>query len=244
MKKILVIGESCRDVFVYCDALRLAPDVPIPVLNVVHEVENFGMAKNVYRNIVNKFSNCDLITNYNWNEITKTRYVHDKTNHTFFRVDSASPMPVFNFTDIEYHKYDVVVIADYNKGFLEKHNIRYICEQHPFVFVDTKKKVGSFLDNAFVIKINDSEYNNSIQEPAFQYLKDKIVHTIGAGGAFYQNIHFPTESVEVKDSSGAGDTFMAGLVIKWIETRKMSEAIKYANQCATEAVKHRGVTSI
>ena len=34
MKKILVIGDSSRDVFVYCDALRLCPDVPVPVLNV------------------------------------------------------------------------------------------------------------------------------------------------------------------------------------------------------------------
>ena len=31
MKSILVIGESSRDVFVYCDALRLCPDVPVPV---------------------------------------------------------------------------------------------------------------------------------------------------------------------------------------------------------------------
>ena len=29
---ILVIGESCRDVFIYCDANRLCPDVPVPVL--------------------------------------------------------------------------------------------------------------------------------------------------------------------------------------------------------------------
>ena len=48
MKKVLVIGESCRDVFIYCDALRLCPDVPVPVLNIKNEVDNPGMAKNVY----------------------------------------------------------------------------------------------------------------------------------------------------------------------------------------------------
>ena len=51
MKKVLVIGESCRDVFIYCDALRLCPDVPVPVLNIKNEVDNPGMAKNVHLNI-------------------------------------------------------------------------------------------------------------------------------------------------------------------------------------------------
>ena len=32
MSRVLVVGESCKDVFVYCDAMRLAPDVPVPVL--------------------------------------------------------------------------------------------------------------------------------------------------------------------------------------------------------------------
>ena len=50
--KILVIGDSCRDIFVYCDVDRLCPDLPVPILNVVDQTENGGMAKNVQRNIV------------------------------------------------------------------------------------------------------------------------------------------------------------------------------------------------
>ena len=37
MKKILIIGESCKDIFVYCNANRLAPDLPIPVLSVIEK---------------------------------------------------------------------------------------------------------------------------------------------------------------------------------------------------------------
>ena len=88
MKKVLVIGESCRDVFIYCDALRLCPDVPVPVLNIKNETDNPGMAKNVYMNIKSLIDDCDVITNENWYEITKTRYVDEKSNHTFFRVDT------------------------------------------------------------------------------------------------------------------------------------------------------------
>ncbi len=48
MNSILVIGESSRDVFVYCNAFRLCPDVPVPVLNDKEQSENPGMAKNVH----------------------------------------------------------------------------------------------------------------------------------------------------------------------------------------------------
>lgn len=76
MKSILVIGDSCRDIYVYCNATRLAPDVPIPVLSIVNQSENGGMAKNVQRNI-QLYKDCDIITNSDWVNITKTRYVHN-----------------------------------------------------------------------------------------------------------------------------------------------------------------------
>ena len=44
-KDILIIGESCRDIFVYCDCTRLCPDIPVPALKVLHQKENEGMAK-------------------------------------------------------------------------------------------------------------------------------------------------------------------------------------------------------
>ena len=75
MKSILVIGDSSRDVFVYCDALRLCPDVPVPVLNIKSQTENPGMAANVHRNIQKSWGECHIATNSNWHEITKTRYV-------------------------------------------------------------------------------------------------------------------------------------------------------------------------
>jgi len=88
MSKILVIGESCRDIFVYCDANRLCPDVPVPVLGIRRQTENEGMAKNVQRNILNIIKECDIVTNNNWQEVTKTRYMHEQTNHMFIRIDT------------------------------------------------------------------------------------------------------------------------------------------------------------
>ena len=154
-KKILVIGDSCRDIFVYCDADRLCPDVPVPVLNVLDQTENPGMAKNVQRNIKSIFNNCDIITNTNWYEITKTRYVHEGSNHTFFRVDSTRPIERIDLKSINLD-YDLIVISDYNKGFLHKEDILWICKNHNNVFIDTKKIIGEWLSEAKYIKINNS----------------------------------------------------------------------------------------
>jgi sugar/nucleoside kinase (ribokinase family) len=46
------------------------------------------------------------------------------------------------------------------------------------------------------------------------------------------------------DVSGAGDTFLAGLVVKYMETKDIKEAIRFANKIAVEVVKKRGVASI
>ncbi len=66
MSRILVIGETCRDVFVYCDSNRLCPEAPVPVLNIVDQRENPGMAGNVRRNI-------ESLLGY-------TIYIHTKIN--------------------------------------------------------------------------------------------------------------------------------------------------------------------
>ena len=156
-KNILVIGESCRDIFVYCDAKRLAPDLPIPVLNIRNQVENVGMAKNVHRNILSIHSACEILTNSDWNNIIKTRYVHADSNHAFFRVDSPHDINPLSLGEVSYD-YDLVVISDYNKGFLTEDHIEQISSKHSLVFLDTKKILGNWAKGASFIKINDYEY--------------------------------------------------------------------------------------
>ena len=50
--------------------------------------------------------------------------------------------------------------------------------------------------------------------------------------------------VEVKDSSGAGDSFMAALVIKFVQTQDIEQSIVYANSKASEVVSKKGVNVI
>ena len=49
--KILIVGDSCKDVFIYGDVTRLSPEAPVPVFNPRKTIENDGMAKNVSNNV-------------------------------------------------------------------------------------------------------------------------------------------------------------------------------------------------
>jgi sugar/nucleoside kinase (ribokinase family) len=109
--------------------------------------------------------------------------------------------------------------------------------------LDTKKVLGGWASEAKYIKINDYEYKNS--KPFLtKKLESKIIHTIGGDGCEFQGKRYPVNRSEVKDTSGAGDSFMAALCVKFLETQDIYESIKFANCCASEVVKHRGVTII
>ncbi len=243
MKKVLVIGDSSKDIFVYCNALKLCPDFPVPALEVVNQTENPGMAKNVQRNIKVLLDSCDIVTNNNWEEVTKTRYVHAQSNHMFFRVDTPHKLDRIDLSTVKYEDYDLIVISDYDKGFLTEDDINEICWHHANVFLDTKKILGVWCQHAHYIKINDFEYQNS-KPYLVPEIEHRIIHTMGGEGCEYKGKRYPVNKVEVKDVSGAGDSFMSGLVAKYCMTNDIEESIKFANQCASEVVKHRGVTVI
>ena len=110
--KVLVIGDSCKDVFVYGSCSRMAPAAPVPVFIPQYLKNNKGMAGNVYENLLSLKVDCDIVTNQN--EITKTRYVEEKTNHIIIRIDSGEEkikkINELNLHLIDFGGYDAVVI--------------------------------------------------------------------------------------------------------------------------------------
>ncbi len=243
MKKILIIGDSCQDVFVYCDAERLAPDLPVPVIRVVDETRNPGMAGNLERNVKAIYPHCDLITNPGWKEVSKTRYMHRSSNHMFIRVDTEPRVPRIKMHKLPLDTYDIVAISDYNKGFLTEDDIKSICERHSNVFIDTKKVLGEWAKDAKIIKINNFEFERS-KDAITSEMAKKIIVTHGAAGAEHKGKRYPVEPIEVKDSTGAGDSFFAALLVRYAETGDISESIRFANLCASQVVRQKGVTLI
>ena len=158
----------------------------------------------------------------------------------FFRVDTTQKVPHINISLIDYD-YEIIVISDYDKGFLTEDDIKTICSKHSNVFIDTKKILGPWASNAAYIKINDFEYKNS-KSILTKELENKIIHTMGSDGCEYQGVRYLVNKVDVKDVSGAGDSFMAGLVVEYCKTKDIVKAIGFANKCASKVVKHRGVT--
>ena len=65
MSKILVIGDSCSDIFIYGDIPRACPEAPVPVFNPTHQTENDGMAKNVVKNLEALGCEVEFISNPN-----------------------------------------------------------------------------------------------------------------------------------------------------------------------------------
>jgi D-beta-D-heptose 7-phosphate kinase/D-beta-D-heptose 1-phosphate adenosyltransferase len=244
--KILVIGDSCTDIFRYGRVERLAPEAPVPVIIPEREELTPGMAGNVVRNLEVLGADISFITNTN--DIRKIRYVCSKYNHILLRVDENDKCENINDQvsgNIYWSDFDAIVISDYNKGFLDELDIKFISEQHPLVFLDTKKILGKWAHEINCIKINYQEYlnNRSILEYDSN-LKDKTIVTRGKYGCDFRGVNYPTKEVPVKDVSGAGDTFLAGLVVGYLKTKDYKKAIEFAQECTTIVVQKSGVSTI
>ncbi len=245
MSKILVIGDGCRDIHVYGKCKRLAPDAPVPVFVPIYEKQNLGMAGNVYQNVVSL--GVPAVLKINKTTIEKKRFVHEETNHMFLRVDSDEEN-IQRIQDLskEFLKpFDLIIISDYNKGFLLQEDIEFICKNHDKVFIDTKKILGDYCKQCSYIKINKNEYDSSLSFiKDSPWVKEKLIVTLGPKGCQYNGKTYSVEKVEIKDLCGAGDTFMAALCVKFLKTNDIDESIDFANKCTTEVVQKKGVNTI
>tara|TARA_B100000287_G_scaffold150169_1_gene141945 strand:+ start:83 stop:841 length:759 start_codon:yes stop_codon:yes gene_type:complete len=252
MNNILIIGDSCKDIFVYGKIDRICPEAPVPVFNPTHQTENGGMAKNVAANLDTMGASGHLITNAN--EIIKTRFVDSKTNAMLLRVDENDSTQridrdvLMSISDNTYkgETFDALIVSDYCKGYLKEEDIKYIAKNNNNVFLDTKKLLGEWCLDVDFIKINGVEYEKTKDTIDWDKFDDKLIVTLGEKGCMYKGINYPVPKVtSVKDLSGAGDTFLAGLVYKYISNgNDIDKSIEYAQECATKVVQQAGVTTI
>jgi len=230
--KILLLGDSCYDEYHTGTVTRISPEAPVPVFDLTSTVIKRGMAYNVYNNLVNLGVRVDIITEY---RERKHRYLEDKTGQQLIRVDEKIKTEHIDTADEDVSMYDAVVISDYNKGFIEDNDIKdFRAKYNGPIFVDTKKTNLAQFDGCFV-KINQYELE------AAETLTDELIVTYGSKKVEYKNRTYLPPSVETHDVCGAGDTFLSGLVFKYLESYDMDAAIKFAMQAAAITVQHRGV---
>jgi bifunctional ADP-heptose synthase (sugar kinase/adenylyltransferase) len=202
------------------------------------------MAGNVVANINTIDSNIGISFYHSLEKITKTRYVDKKTNHLFLRVDDEPRVNRIHISETlisEIKEADAVVVSDYNKGFLSEDDLYTISKLARFAIVDTKKRMNPIhLSHFNFIKINEHEANQGVADE----LKEKTIVTLGPKGAMYMDTLYPSpHPKETIDVSGAGDTFLAAFVTKYLETEDVNVSITFANKMSAIVVSKRGVAT-
>ena len=240
--KVLVIGESCTDIFIYGASNRKSPEGKGPVFVPCNEVYGDGMAANVANNLGAMSVDVDMFSD-NGN-IIKTRYVDTDTNELYLRVDENDYVERININDLpDLNQYSAIIISDYCKGFLTEEDIDTIASMHDLVIADTKKKLGDWCKALKFIKINRLEWQGSrdvIRDN--EWLFDKIICTLDKKGTTYKHTTYPVIPIENADVSGAGDTFVAGFVARYLDSEDIGVSIDWGNYCAGEVVKEKGVS--
>ena len=166
MVRVLVIGESCYDKFIYCHSDRLSPEAPVPIINPVTIVENPGMSGNVVRNLISLNETLQIDHWTQKSVVQKIRYVDKKSNHMFIRVDDGDKnIETFNFTKEKKNSlsdYDIVIVSYYNKGFIKFEDLFEIGKNSKLSILDTKRTINDKIVKAFsFIKLNEKEYDNN-----------------------------------------------------------------------------------
>lgn len=258
MNNFLVIGETCVDEYVFGKCDRICPEAPAicfircpdsPIKT------NLGMAGNVLENIKSILfknsikGNVDIATNTcSSHTITKRRFIDKRYNSIVFREDINDSCHRIDLNHLTLDDYQYIVISDYNKGFISEQNyadIRKLSPANSVVFADTKKIVTINMAKSIdVLKINRQEANKILNINDLSFLCDIIV-TDGGNGAILiqkgQTQTIPTQPIDVIDVCGAGDTFLAALVIDFSQTRNLQSAIRFANIYAGQVVSKQGV---
>ena len=231
--KVLLLGDSCEDEYIYGNCDRLSPEAPVPVMNLGRVETKSGMAGNVCLNLQAFNLNITFLTNTE--KITKTRFIDEGSNYQILRVDNEERVKPL-LVPVSTNSFDAVVISDYDKGYLSTEKIFEIVESSSCpVFIDSKKSILPNKSNCYV-KINDKEYSNLDERCHI----DNLIITQGSEGCLFNRTLYPAEKVKVRDVVGAGDTFLSALVFGYLRYHDINKAIVLGNKAAAIAVQQPG----
>jgi len=233
---VLLVGDSCLDIYHYGICERMSPEAPIPVFREIRQETKLGMSSNVKLNL--ESFGINVVHFSNSEKIRKHRFIESSYNQQLFRYDEGENVIVKPLNPVgNFGPFDAVVISDYNKGFITPESFMTLQQRLGLsipIFVDSKKKDLRIFRNC-IMKINESEEERGMLDSA-----QEVVVTLGGLGARWADQLFETEKVDVYDVCGAGDVFLASLVYGYLKHEDMSAAIVLANKCASRSVTKMG----
>lgn len=193
-------------------------------------------------------------------ELIKTRIVDSETHKQIVRLDNRLR---FSEGDVQRYKnkcyfyniknFDAVVVSDYNKGLVDAAIVEMLGHEliNCPIFIDTKnpnmKLWDRLKEKQVIFKVNQKEWN-AIKHENPQEIFPFVV-TNGDNGAKYikgqSEYSFPTEPVKNGSVIGAGDVFLAAMVVRYLESEKnLADSIVYANKAARKSVEKFGTCEV
>lgn len=156
---------------------------------------------------------------------------------------------------IDSSEIDYLIVSDYNKGTIQK--FKDLLELQIPLFVDPKGEL-SIYRYSFVLKPNRKEFMdytgyNSIDKKILEEVRQdlnitNLIVTLGSAGSVLCNeqgvFNFSAPSVREVDVTGAGDSFIASLVVKYSETQDIIASTEFATRLASQAVTRRGTVNV
>ena len=230
---ILLLGDSCRDIYQFGTVDRMSPEAPVPVFVPSYREERDGMASNVFKNL--EALGCDV--NYLFGETsTKTRLIDSRSRQQIVRIDDDVESEPMTFETAIPPGYDAIVISDYNKGLITYELVEELRQEFSGpIFVDTKKQDLARFEGC-IVKINQVEHAARSSDCS------NMIVTQGKQGALYNNKMYPAAAIDVIDVCGAGDTFLAALAYEYLNTDgNMEAAVEFAIRASAVTVQHTGV---
>ncbi len=252
-KRLLIVGDLILDEYLFSEVERISPEAPVPVAHVRAVERRLGGAANVANNIVSLgakvlligqigndsdgevYTNLlnqnniehSLIVRDDFNTIKKVRVVSH--NQQLIRIDFEEPEKINEQHIKEIHDklknedFDVILISDYNKGFVTKELIEMLKGFDKKILVDPKPANVSLFRGVYAMFPNENELNKIIKTDGTYLEKGKkfvemfdsnLVLTRGSKGAavFTTDNEFsevPSKARMVYDVTGAGDTFFS-----------------------------------
>lgn len=184
------------------------------------------------------------------------------------RIDYDNPVdcyfPVI-LSMIKEQQPEFLVISDYGRGTIsEPKQLMELAKLHNIkVLVDSKKDITKY-PGCYVLKQNLKELNDwrdadwditennfsttlsndSLQRYRESLKADNLIITLGKSGCILVEEYgvrvIPALPMQAIDSTGAGDSFMAGLVVALSEGKSLRNACKFATKVSSISVTKRG----
>lgn len=147
--------------------------------------------------------------------------------------------------NLQFSPDDIIIIADYNKGFMTQHLADELLSQKvKAIIIDTKSKINysSHKKNVWWTP-NKAEYSNMTHNLIWNTLLTKSEEGIilKTGDDYYAS---PSKATEVKDVCGAGDTVTAALAVGIQLGLDPQNLIDFCNDKAAGAIKEFGTSGM